>query len=201
MRRTIASGPKDLHSRIMTDRRALTAAVLIVAAAGAALLLMGRHPICTCGAVELWVGSRDSPRTSQMLADWYSFSHVVHGLLFYAALWLVARRWPAEWRFVMALLIEAAWEVAENTPLVIDRYRATTAALGYTGDSVLNSLSDIVMMSLGFAIARKLPVWTSIALLIALEVIPLFAIRDNLTLNVIALIAPNEALQAWQAGR
>jgi hypothetical protein len=122
-------------------------------------------------------------------------------LLFYAALWLVARRWPAEWRFVMALLIEAAWEVAENTPLVIDRYRATTAALGYTGDSVLNSLSDIVMMSLGFAIARKLPVWTSIALLIALEVIPLFAIRDNLTLNVIALIAPNEALQAWQAGR
>ena len=201
MRRTIASGPKDLHSRIMTDRRALTAAVLIVAAAGGALLLMGRHPICTCGAVELWVGSRDSPRTSQMLADWYSFSHVVHGLLFYAALWLVARRWPAEWRFVMALLIEAAWEVAENTPLVIDRYRATTAALGYTGDSVLNSLSDIVMMSLGFAIARKLPVWTSIALLIALEVIPLFAIRDNLTLNVIALIAPNEALQAWQAGR
>ncbi len=201
MRRTIASGPKDLHSRIMTDRRALTAAVLIVAAAGAALLLMGRHPICTCGAVELWVGSRDSPRTSQMLADWYSFSHVVHGLLFYAALWLVARRWPAEWRFVMALLIEAAWEVAENTPLVIDRYRATTAALGYTGDSVLNSLSDIAMMSLGFAIARKLPVWTSIALLIALEVIPLFAIRDNLTLNVIALIAPNEALQAWQAGR
>jgi len=201
MRRTIASGPKDLHSRIMTNRRALTAAVLIVAAAGAALLLMGRHPICTCGAVELWVGSRDSPRTSQMLADWYSFSHVVHGLLFYAALWLVARRWPAEWRFVMALLIEAAWEVAENTPLVIDRYRATTAALGYTGDSVLNSLSDIVMMSLGFAIARKLPVWTSIALLIALEVIPLFAIRDNLTLNVIALIAPNEALQAWQAGR
>ena len=201
MRRTIASSPKDLHSRIMTDRRALTAAVLIVAAAGAALLLMGRHPICTCGAVELWVGSRDSPRTSQMLADWYSFSHVVHGLLFYAALWLVARRWPAEWRFVMALLIEAAWEVAENTPLVIDRYRATTAALGYTGDSVLNSLSDIVMMSLGFAIARKLPVWTSIALLIALEVIPLFAIRDNLTLNVIALIAPNEALQAWQAGR
>ena len=133
MRRTIASGPKDLHSRIMTNRRALTAAVLIVAAAGAALLLMGRHPICTCGAVELWVGSRDSPRTSQMLADWYSFSHVVHGLLFYAALWLVARRWPAEWRFVMALLIEAAWEVAENTPLVIDRYRATTAALGYTG--------------------------------------------------------------------
>ena len=185
----------------MTDRRALIAAVLILVAVGAALLLMGRHPICTCGTVDLWVGSRDSPRTSQMLADWYSFSHVVHGLLFYAALWLAARRWPVEWRFVIALLIEAAWEVTENTPMVIDRYRATTAALGYADDSVLNSLSDIAMMALGFAVSRKLPVWTSIALLIALEVIPLFAIRDNLTLNVIALIAPNEALQAWQADR
>ena len=158
----------------------------ILSAAGAILLLMGRHPICTCGSIELWVGSRDSPRTSQMLADWYSFSHIVHGLLFYAALWLAARRWPVEWRFVIALFIEAAWEVAENTPMVIDRYRATTAALGYTGDSVLNSLSDIAMMTLGFALARKLPVWTAVILLIALEVIPLFAIRDNLTLNVIA---------------
>ena len=119
-----------------------------------------------------------------MLADWYSLSHIVHGLLFYAALWLVARRWPVERRFLVALLIEAAWEVAENTPMVIDRYRATTAALGYTGDSVLNSLSDIAMMALGFLLARKLPVWTRIVLLIALEVIPLFAIRDNLTLNV-----------------
>ena len=201
MRPTIASGPQDLHSHVMKDRRALIAAAAIVIAAGAILLLMGRHPICTCGSIEMWVGSRDSPRTSQMLADWYSFSHIVHGLLFYAALWLAARRWPVEWRFVIALFIEAAWEVAENTPMVIDRYRATTAALGYTGDSVLNSLSDIAMMALGFAIARKLPVWTSIALLMALEVIPLFAIRDNLTLNVLALIAPNEALQVWQAGR
>ena len=185
----------------MMSRRFWLIVFAILAAAGAILPLMGRHPICTCGSIELWVGSRDSPRTSQMLADWYSFSHIVHGLLFYAALWLAARRWPVEWRFVIALFIEAAWEVTENTPMVIDRYRATTAALGYTGDSVLNSLSDIAMMTLGFALARKLPVWTAVILLIALEVIPLFAIRDNLTLNVIALIAPNEALQAWQAGR
>ncbi len=183
----------------MTRRRAALAAILILAAAAAILLAMGRNPICTCGTIDLWVGTRDSPRTSQMLADWYSLSHIVHGLLFYAGLWLVARRWPVEWRFVAALLIEASWEVIENTPMVIDRYRETTAALGYTGDSVINSLSDILMMGLGFLLARKLPPWASIALLIALEVIPLFVIRDNLTLNVWNLLAPNAAVAAWQA--
>ena len=181
-------------------RRAALLALLILLAAAAILLAMGRNPICTCGTVDLWVGLRDSPKTSQMLADWYSLSHIVHGLLFYAALWLVARRWPVEWRFLVALLIEASWEVTENTPMVIDRYRATTAALGYTGDSVINSLSDILMMALGFLLARKLPLWAAILLLVALEIIPLFAIRDNLTLNVLALIAPNHALQAWQSG-
>jgi hypothetical protein len=182
------------------SRRAWLLAVAILALAAAILLAMGRNPICTCGSIELWVGARNSARTSQMLADWYSLSHVVHGLLFYALLWLVARRWPVEWRFLAALVIEAAWEVTENTSLVIDRYRATTAALGYTGDSVINSLSDILMMALGFLAARKLPLWAAALLLIALEIIPLFAIRDNLTLNVWALIAPNPALQAWQAG-
>ena len=134
-----------------------------------------------------------------MLADWYSLSHVVHGLLFYAALWLVARRLDVGSRFLIALFIEASWEVIENTPMVIDRYRATTAALGYTGDSVVNSLSDILMMVLGFLLARKLPLWTSIALLILLELIPLFVIRDNLTLNIWNLLAPNPAVAAWQA--
>ena len=182
------------------SRRAWLLAILILAGAAAILLAMGRNPICTCGSVELWVGARNSARTSQMLADWYSFSHIVHGLLFYALLWLLVRRWPLEWRFLAALVVEAAWEVTENTPLVIDRYRATTAALGYTGDSVINSLSDILMMALGFLAARKLPLWAAALLLIALEIIPLFAIRDNLTLNVWALIAPDPALQAWQAG-
>jgi hypothetical protein len=134
-----------------------------------------------------------------MLADWYSLSHIVHGLLFYALLWLVGRRWPVEWRFLGAMLIEASWEVIENTPFVIDRYRATTAALGYSGDSILNSMSDIVMMALGFLVARKLPPLASMTLLIALEIIPLFVIRDNLALNIWALIAPNAAVQAWQA--
>lgn len=181
-------------------RRTWIIAVLILAAVAGIELAMGRNPICTCGTVELWVGARDSPKTSQMLMDWYSLSHIVHGLLFYAALWAIARRLPVHTRFLIAMLVESAWEVIENTPMVIDRYRATTAALGYTGDSVINSLSDVLMMALGFLIARKLPVRASVLLLVALEVIPLFAIRDNLTLNVWALIAPNQSVQAWQAG-
>ena len=173
--------------------------MLIVVVAAAILLAMGRNPMCTCGAVDLWVGGRDSPRTSQMLADWYSFSHIVHGLLFYAVLWLVARRWPVERRFLVALLIEVSWEVIENTPMVIDRYRTATAALGYTGDSVLNSVSDILMMVVGFVLARKLPVWVSILLLVILELVPLFVIRDNLTLNIWMLLWPDQAVAAWQA--
>src|SRR5436305_10478677 len=170
------------------NRRALILSIAILVAAAAALLAMGRNPICTCGSVDLWVGARDSPKTSQMLADWYSLSHIVHGLLFYAALWLVARRWPVERRFLIAMLLEASWEVIENTPVVIDRYRATTAALGYTGDSVINSLSDILMMCVGFLLARKFPVWASVALLVILELVPLLVIRDNLTLNVWMLL-------------
>jgi hypothetical protein len=185
----------------MTSRtRMILAAVIVLAVSGAILLAMGRNPVCTCGTVDLWVGMRDSPKTSQMLADWYSFSHIVHGILFYAALWLIARRWPVEWRFAIALFVEAAWEVTENTPFVINRYREATAALGYTGDSVINSLSDIAMMIVGFYAARRLPVWATVALLLVLELIPLVVIRDNLALNVWMLLAPNDALRVWQAG-
>ncbi len=170
----------------------------VLVAAALVLLAMGRPPICTCGRLDLW--GAVGPEQSQMLADWYSASHIVHGLLFYGALWLVARTWPVERRLLVALLIESAWEIAENTPLVIDRYREATAALGYTGDSVLNSMSDIAMMALGFLAARKLPVWASVALLLVLELVPLLIIRDNLTLNVWMLLAPNDTTRAWQAG-
>jgi hypothetical protein len=182
----------------MTRRsRAAIAALLLVAASAAILVAMGRPPICTCGNIALWgpVG----PMQSQMLADWYSPSHVVHGLLFYAILWLAARRAPVERRFLFALVVECAWEVVENTPMVIDRYRTATAALGYTGDSVVKSLSDIAMMALGFLAARKLPLWASVALLLALELVPLIVIRDNLTLNVWMLVAPSDAIRAWQS--
>jgi hypothetical protein len=185
---------------MMTRRSwAAAAALLILAATAAALLAMGRPPICTCGSVDLWVGEI-GPRTSQMLSDWYSASHLVHGFLFYGALWLVARRWPVERRFLGALLIECAWEITENTQAVIDRYRDATAALGYNGDSVLNSVSDIAMMAAGFLAARKLPLWASIALVLLLELVPLLVIRDNLTLNVWMLLLPNRAIIEWQSG-
>ena len=163
----------------------------------AILLAMGRPPICACGEVDLWwsVG----PRQSQMLADWYSFSHIVHGFLFYAVLHLLFPRWPAERRFLGALLIETAWEIFENTPMIIDRFREATIALGYSGDSILNSISDVVMMALGYLAARRLPLWASLAIVALLELVPLLAIRDNLTLNVVMLVAPSDAVLAWQA--
>ena len=181
-------------------KRAAVAAIILLIATAAILLAMGRPPICTCGTVDLWVAQSNSSKTSQMLSDWYSASHIVHGFLFYVGLWFVFRRWPVERRFLAALSIEAAWEIVENTPMIINRYREATAALGYTGDSVLNSMSDIAMMGLGFFLARRLPVWASVAIVIVLELIPLFVIRDNLTLNIWMLLAPNDALKAWQAG-
>jgi len=174
--------------------------LLLVLVAIAILLAMGRPPICTCGRVTLWVSSAASPETSQMLADWYSASHLIHGFLFFGLLWLVARRVPIVWRLCIAILIEAGWEIAENSPWIIDRYRSATAAVGYSGDSVLNSTSDIIMMILGFLAARRLPLWASAAIIVVLELIPLFVIRDNLTLNVIMLLSPSEAIKAWQAG-
>jgi len=185
---------------MIARNRALLAAFLIIAATAGILLAMGRHPLCTCGEIDLWVGTTDGPRTSQMLSDWYSLSHIVHGFLFYAALWLVARRLPVERRLLAALTIEAAWEVIENTPMIIDRYREATIALGYEGDSILNSMSDIAMMAVGFLAARRLPVWSSVIVVLVLELVPLLVIRDNLTLNVWMLLAPNEAIRGWQAG-
>jgi len=181
-------------------RRVSLAAVLIVAATAAILLAMGRPPICTCGEVDLWVSSTTSAKTSQMLADWYSASHLVHGFLFYALLWLVARRAPLQYRVLAALIAEASWEILENTPMIIDRYREATVALGYTGDSVLNSMSDIGMMALGFLAARKLPLWVALGAVAVLEIVPLVVIRDNLTLNIIMLLAPNDVIRTWQAG-
>jgi hypothetical protein len=198
---SFASRSALLSLLAMTIRsRAALAAFVIIVAAAVILLAMGRPPICTCGEVALWEPSALSPRTSQMLADWYSPSHLVHGFLFYAGLWWLARARPVEYRFLVALLVEVGWEVIENTPKIIDRYREATTAIGYTGDSVINSLSDIAMMALGFLAARRLPLWASIAIVIVLELVPLFVIRDNLTLNVWMLLAPNDAIRAWQGG-
>lgn len=174
----------------------ILAAALVVAVI--ILWAMGRPPICSCGTIELW--GEVGPKQSQMLADWYSPSHVIHGFLFYALLrWL----WPGssiERRFLLALILESAWEIAENTPMVIDRYREATIALGYSGDTILNSASDILMMAVGFLSAKRLPAWASVAIVLILELVPLIVIRDNLTLNIIMLLAPNDAIGNWQAG-
>ena len=171
-----------------------------MAAAALILLAMGRPPICTCGTVKLWVGTANGPDNSQHLADWYTPSHVIHGFLFYALAWLALRRRPVGTRLTAAVVLEALWEVVENSPFVIERYRHATMALGYTGDSVLNSMSDISAMILGFLIARRLPVWATVALALGLELLTLAVIRDNLTLNVVMLLAPSDAIRAWQAG-
>lgn len=170
----------------------------VLAASVAILLAMGRPPICTCGTVAIW--GREGPTQSQMLADWYSLSHIVHGFLFYAILHLLFRQASFERRFLGALVIEAAWEITENTPWIIDRYREATIALGYSGDSILNSTSDIAMMAIGFLAARRLPLWASLVIVVVLEVVPLIVIRDNLTLNVWMLLAPSDAIRVWQAG-
>ena len=184
----------------MTFARMLGLAFLIVVVAAAILLAMGRPPICTCGTIELWVNQGDSPKTSQMLADWYSPSHVIHGFLFYGTLALFARRWPIEHRFLAALLLEVAWELLENTNWAIERYREATIAIGYTGDSVLNTISDVAMMTVGFLLARTLPLWLTVAIALALETAALVAVRDNLTLNIWMFLLPNDAVRTWQAG-
>ena len=178
--------------------RPLIAVLLVALATAAVLWLIGRPPTCTCGRVELW--GPYGREQSQMLADWYSLSHVIHGVLFYAAFALVLKKVPVERRFLYAVGLEAAWELVENSPVIINRYREATIALGYTGDSILNSLSDIAMMGVGFWLARKLPIWATVVLVIILELIPLHVIRDNLTLNIWMLLAPNGTIRSWQAG-
>ena len=184
----------------MTKRGYWISGVVLLLATAAILFAMGRIPICECGYVRLWSPPEDLAGNSQHIADWYTPSHVIHGFLFYAALWLVLRRQPLGLRALIALVIEAAWEIVENSPWVIDRYREATIAVGYTGDSVLNSVSDILAMLLGFAFAARAPVWLTVLIGIVFELAALWVIRDNLTLNVIMLVHPVDAIRVWQAG-
>lgn len=172
----------------------------IVALQAAILLAMGHPPICTCGTIKLWHGLASSAETSQHLTDWYTYSHVIHGFGFYLLLWLIAPRMPFAVRLAMAVGLEAAWEVIENTPLVMDRYRQSALARGYFGDTIVNSVADTLAAAFGFALARLLPVWATVVLVIGTELFTAYAVRDNLTLNIIQLIRPSESISKWQMG-
>ncbi len=148
----------------------------------------------------LWSGDVWSMHNSQHLADPYSITHITHGLIF-ALLFICipqTRKLPFAWRMVMGLAIEAFWEIIENTSLVIDRYRESTMALGYNGDSIGNSVGDIACFALGFAFASRLRWYWSAGFFVVTEVVLLFTIRDNLTLNVLMLLWPVEAVKQWQ---
>jgi Protein of unknown function (DUF2585) len=206
--------------KLVPHRPAILASLGIALATLAILLLMDRPPICECGTIKLWHGNINSSGNSQHISDWYTPSHVIHGMLFYGLAWLlfvrqgigglgiggqgiggqgIGGQGAATWGLALAVALEAAWEVAENTPFVIDRYRSVTVNWGYSGDSVLNSMADLGWMSLGFFLAMRLPVKITVALALAMEVLVAIVVRDNLTLNVIMLVWPIEAIAEWQA--
>jgi hypothetical protein len=187
----------DTHRRSRLTWASIAGAAVAVQAL--TLWAMGRLPICKCGYVKLWHGVVKNSENSQHVFDWYSFSHVVHGFIFYWILQRLLPRLSTEARLALAVLVEVGWEILENSPFIIDRYRAATISLDYYGDSIVNSVSDVLCCVTGFLLARRLPVAVTIGLAIAMELFVLYWIRDNLTLNVLMLVYPIDAVRRWQA--
>lgn len=189
---------------LLPHRKAAIATLVVFLTSAAILFAMDRPPICACGTVKLWHGVVQSSENSQHLTDWYSPSHFTHGLIMFFLAWLLWDKWrllggaPARWALPIAVVVEAAWEIVENTPMVIDRYREVTISWGYAGDSMVNSLADIGWMIAGFLIAARIPWQASVAIALFFEAFTAWAIRDNLALNVLMLFWPLEAVRQWQ---
>ena len=202
----MANAPGTLWQRVIAGFRrfgwVVAAAVAVCVVTAAVELWMGRLPFGPDGRMGLWEGNIWSSEQSQRFADPYTLSHTIHGMAFYAILWLVARRTSVRARFIGALVLEAAWEVLENSPIIINRYREATISLGYVGDSVFNSVSDIVFAGLGFLFAWRARPWVTVAVILAMEIGTALWVRDNLTLNIVMLLHPIDAIKDWQmAGR
>lgn len=164
------------------------------------LYVLGQPALCECGYVKVWEGVVASVGNSQHFFDWYTFSHIIHGILFYAVVRKFFPRLPVHWIMAVAVGIEVAWEILENTPMVIEHYRNQALAQGYMGDSILNSLSDTFAMVVGFLLAWRLPAWASVGVILVLEVYVGYQIRDGLLLNIINFAYPFEFIERWQMG-
>ena len=174
-------------------------ALLLSLAFIAILFFMDRPPIRACGDVKLWHGIVQSSENSQHLSDWYTPSHIIHGFIFFGLGRLLLRKWPLGLALCAAILVEGAWEILENSPVIIDRYREVTISYGYAGDSIVNSVFDLVWMIFGFFLASRLPWKVTLALALLFEAFTAYMIRDNLALNVLMLVAPVESVKEWQA--
>ena len=193
VRRFASSNP------VIPTRYLAIAGALLVLQVGA-LWALGQPWMSASGKIMLWANNPLSPETSQQIADWYALSHIVHGFLFYGLIKLIRPRLAFGMALLIAMGLEISWEIAENTPMVIEAYRKQALAIGYAGDSILNSLMDTLMMALGFLFASRAPVWVTVAAGVAMEVLAAVVIRDGLILNIMNFTYPIPFIERWQAG-